>query len=181
MRKILAFQAELQSIMPGTDLEADKCEGEWDIAIANVEKYIADITAWGTESEEKATEYTESVTELTESIKSSYPCENGYVCTFGGKLSAEFAGNKLRKVCVSEESAAHGEEACRFEEVKGFDNQGIVRAHDDSKYFCYRDQPLFVDDKPEGTSDLDDTGELTDEGKKKQYDITPEDDKLKEM
>jgi len=40
-------------------------------------------------------------------------------CKFDGKLNVSFEGDTLRKLCVSEETAIHGEEACRYEEIKG--------------------------------------------------------------
>jgi len=48
-------------------------------------------------------------------------------------------GTKLRHVCVSEETNTHGEEACRFEQIMNLPEFSIVRAHDDTKYFCKTD------------------------------------------
>lgn len=74
----------------------------------------------------------------------------------------------MRNLCVSEESGIHGEEACRFEKVVKADNYAIVRAHDNSKYFCLADVPFGVSAPVAIVPELDPaTGLLTDPAKKK--------------
>lgn len=71
----------------------------------------------------------------------------------------------MRTICVSEETETHGEEACRFEKVKDFKDFAIVRAHDDSKYFCL-DMPKLLFNQPEVTSYVDGEGKMTPEAEK---------------
>jgi len=89
------------------------------------------------------------------------------MCNFSGKLDAAFTGNRLRHICVSEETVSHGEEACRFEHITGLNGFSIVRAHDDTKYFCKADEPLTIGDAEEPAAEIDENGELTQEAKDK--------------
>lgn len=167
MKEMLDFYSELLNDLPPTDLDAAKCESDWAIGISGINKYLEQFEKWKTESGTKKGEYETSFTELSESIKSAYPCDDAYTCNFVGKLEANFMGNKLRKVCVSEESAVHGEEACRAEQSKENKDFSIVRAHDDTKYLCQNDVVFTVGAPPEVVSDLDDSGNLTTEAQAK--------------
>jgi len=88
-------------------------------------------------------------------------------CKFEGKMNISFQGNTLRQLCVSEETAVHGEDACRFENVKDIPNYAIVRAADGYNFFCQKDEILTVGDATPPVSDIGEDGKLTDDAKKK--------------
>jgi len=65
--------------------------------------------------------------QLKVKIKDSYPCSTSYDCNFSGNIEGAFNGDKMRSICVSEETEHHGEDACRYENVKSTEF-AIVRA-----------------------------------------------------
>ena len=89
------------------------------------------------------------------------------MCSFSGKLDNNFSGDKFRHICVSEESGIHGEEACRYESVKGLTDVSIVRAHDDTKQFCLADKKFKIGEVAEPIPEVGEDGSLTQEAQDK--------------